>query len=95
MVVDNAATPTKLFTASVKTTSAPSGSTDWLTENSSDSLPMSYAGENDRYPLVRQQLLYRAKIADMEPQLEIKDSFGTVINAKTDVLPGEQPYRPG
>lgn len=89
MVVDNSTTPTQLHTAELKTTADPAGSTDWLTENETDGLPMSYAGENDRYPLVKQQMLYRVKTADLEPTVEIKTATGTVIDVKSDILPGE------
>lgn len=89
MVVDNAASPTVLFTARVKTTAAPAGSADWLTESSGDGLPMSYIGENDRYPLVRQQLFYRVKTAGVEPQVELKNALGTAIEVKSEILAGE------
>lgn len=89
MVVDNAASPTALSIARVKTTAAPAGSPDWLTENSGAGVPMSYATENDRYPLVRQQLFYRVKTAGVEPQVELKNGLGTVVEVKSEVLAGE------
>lgn len=89
MVVNNTATPTKLWTARLKTNANPVSSADWLTENQSEGLPMSYANENDRYQLVRQQLLYTVKTANVEPDIVIKTAAGTVVEVKSDIFPGE------
>jgi len=89
MVVDNPANPSKLYIARVKTTAVPSGSADWLEEKASDGMPMTYAGKKDRCPLVRQQLFYRVKTADIEPEVEIRNALGTLIAVKSDILPGE------
>lgn len=88
MVVDDAITPSTLHIARVKTIAAPTGSADWLTESAAEGLPMSYVGENDRYPLVRQQLYYRVKTAEVEPEIEITNAFGKLIEAKRQILPG-------
>ncbi len=89
MVTDNGATPSKLHTANLKTTINPGVNGEWLTENIADGLPMSYAGETDRYRVVRRQMLYRVKTAGVEPVVEIKTAAGTVVEVKNDILPGE------
>ena len=89
MVVDNGTTPTKLYTARLKTGANPTGSPDWLEEKKSDSFPMSYAGAGDRLQMVRQLLLYRVKTADVEPEVVITAASGTVVEVKSDILPGE------
>lgn len=89
MVVNNGTTPTKLYTARLKTGANPIGSPDWLEENKNDSFPMSYADACDRIQMVRQQLLYRVKTADVEPEVVITAASGTVVGVKSDLLPGE------
>ena len=89
MVVDSGTTPTKLYTARLKTGANPAGSPDWFEEKLSDSFPMSYAGAGDRIQLVRQQLLYRVKTADVEPVVVISAASGSVVEVKSDILPGQ------
>jgi len=89
MAVDNNADPATLYTARLKTTAAPAGSSDWLEEKKSDGLPMSYAGAADRYPMVRQQLRYRVKTADVEPEVVVRTMAGTEVGVKTELLPGQ------
>ncbi|MDY0389487.1 MAG: hypothetical protein RBQ88_01070 [Desulfobulbus oligotrophicus] len=88
-LIDNPAAPTRLFTAKVKTTAAPTSSSDWLAEQQSNGLPMSYANAHDRYRLVRQRLLYTVTTADLEPDIVVQTATGTTVDVRTDVLPGE------
>lgn len=89
MVVNNGAYPAKLFIARQKTTASPSGSPDWQVERKSDGFPMSYATAADRHQLVREQLRYRVKTAGVEPEVTVTTSSGTVVEVKSDILPGE------
>lgn len=89
MLCDDPSNPTKLFTAALKTTDDPSGSSDWLVENTSDGLPMSYINVGDRHPLVRQTLSYRVKTAGVEPNIVVKTASGTAVEVRSVILPGE------
>lgn len=89
MVVNNGANPARLFIARQKTTANPAGSPDWLVEKKSDGFPMSYATAADRQQLVREQLRYRVKTAGVEPEVTLTTGSGTVIEVKSDLLPGE------
>ncbi len=89
MVVDNEASPATLYTAKLKTTDDPVGSPDWLVEKKSDGFPMSYANPADRHQLVRQQLLYKVKTADVVPEVVITTASGNVVEVKSAILPGE------
>ncbi|NLX19506.1 MAG: hypothetical protein GXY53_09565 [Desulfobulbus sp.] len=88
-LIDNPSAPTRLFTAKVKTTADPVSSSDWLEEQQSNGLPISYANANDRYRLVQQQLLYTVTAAGLEPDLVVQTAAGTTVDVKTDILPGE------
>jgi hypothetical protein len=79
---------TKLFTALRKTTKVTSTAGDWLTEKSTDNLPMQYINVNDRHQLVRGMFSYQVKVADVEPLTTIKTATGITVTPKVTMLPG-------
>lgn len=79
---------TKLFTALRKTTKVTSTAGDWLTEKSTDNLPMQYVNVNDRHQLVRGMFSYQVKVAEVEPLANIKTATGITVIPKIAMLPG-------
>jgi hypothetical protein len=89
MLSDSATNQTKLFTALVKTTDNPTGSSDWLTENLGPNIPVSYINVNDSYAAANGIFTYTMKEKDALPIAQINDASGNSINPKIEILQGD------
>lgn len=103
MLSDDATNQTKLYTALVKTTADPAGSSDWLTENQGGNTQLSYINHNDGYPFANGFFTYTMEEKDSIPVAQIKDPEGYTIHPKMEILQGDfyqlevdmSPYKEG
>jgi hypothetical protein len=89
MVSDSISNQTKLFTALVKTTDNPAGSTEWLTETGNAQTPLSYVNTKDSYPVANGFFTYKMTVAGSLPIATIKNSLGFTITPKMEILQGD------
>jgi hypothetical protein len=92
MLVDNQATPTKLFIAQKKNNLNPTaGATpagNWITDPLVGGKPLAYAGSSDLIRQFGRIFSYQATVAGKAPVLTIKDRAGNVINIVTSMETG-------
>jgi hypothetical protein len=93
MLVDNQATPTKLFIAQKKNNLDPTaGATpagNWVTDPLVSGKPLAYASNNDLIRQFGHVFAYQVTVAGKTPALTIKDRFGNIVDVITSVETGD------
>ncbi|WP_121809706.1 hypothetical protein [Mucilaginibacter kameinonensis] len=93
MLVDNQATPTKLFIAQKKNNLDPTaGATpagNWISDTLVGGKPLSYASGADLIRQCGRVFIYQVTVAGKTPALTIKDRQGNVVNVTTSLETGE------
>lgn len=89
ILVNNAANPTRLWCARVKT-SASTASPDWMSEKKSEGFPVDFVNRNDRLRIVRGLLRYQVTVPGAEPEVTVRNSEGTLVTPRVTTYPGDR-----